>query len=149
MDLQDIRPLADDTHPRWLGGDRSATPQKRYYYRNHKRNLEREKRYYKEVKYARAQKIRRDALMVVGGGVLECSRCGCPEFQLLEINHMNGCDMDRLKNGKRLSGENFWKKVVSGERGHQDLNILCKVCNIIYLVRTSTGFDRYNIKWNP
>ena len=153
MKLNDIRSKYSGTqshkkenHPRWKGGDKSKTPSDRYYSRNSEAVKESQKQYYKEIKYARTQEIRKNALLKVGKNKLWCSRCGCDEFRLLEINHVNGCGHKERK-GIYRSGLNFWKHIISGERKCDDLNILCKACNILYYIKLNFGLDQYKIKW--
>lgn len=134
------------THPRWKGGDLTISAQLRYQRRNKDKTTERAQRYYKEVAYFRQQEIRKQALLKVGKGLMECSRCGCDNLPLLEINHINGCGHEERKSHYR-SGSKFWKHILSDERKIDDLNILCKACNILYYIKLQYGVDNYEIKW--
>ena len=161
MDLQDIRQIPwnkgkkvlqiawnkgfpIEKHPNFKGGDITKSRSDRYYSRNSEALKESQKKYYKEVKYLEHQKIRKDALLIVGEGELKCCRCGCDELQLLEINHIDGYD----KQEKARSGLNLWRVIVRGNRKVNDLNILCKACNILHYIKLNFGLDQYEIKWN-
>lgn len=64
---------------------------------------------------------------------LKCSRCGCDLIKLLEVNHING------GGGKERAirrSTMILKDIVRGVRKTDDLNLLCKVCNILHYVES-------------
>lgn len=80
-------------------------------------------------------KVRLQALrMIAGTDKLQCIRCGCDDVRLLEINHKNG---GGVKDQENRGGSNgISQAIVSGRRGVEDLEILCRPCNAIdYLER--------------
>mgnify|MGYP001563907046 CR=1 FL=1 len=86
-------------------------------------------------------KYKLKAIQLVGKGVLACKRCGCADLRVLEINHKN-------LNGRRElkligSGMTFYRKIITGIRKTDDLELLCKVCNNAHYCE-----KRYKLKWN-
>jgi hypothetical protein len=77
---------------------------------------------------------------------VKCTKCGCPVFRCLDINHMNG---GGSKEG--LKGEIMRRAIASGRRKTDDLNLLCKPCNIIDYVEREFGElgGRWEIRWIP
>jgi len=76
--------------------------------------------------------IRLNALKIVGKGKLECSNCSCKDVRILEINHVNGGGNQETK---WLASSRFFLDIVQGKRKTDDLNLLCKVCNIAHFVK--------------
>ena len=74
-----------------------------------------------------------------------CNRCGCDKFELLEINHINGGGLKEV--GRK--NQAFVSKILSGERSVNDLEILCKMCNILHYVQMKFGPQPYTLDWNP
>lgn len=68
-------------------------------------------------------------------GLIEpkCVRCGCKDLRFLEINHRNGRKEEKFK--ARL----FWKAIVEGQRRIGDLEVTCRVCNVIDYVEKKYG----------
>lgn len=102
----------------------------------------------KNIEYSnkRNKQIRKRVLLLVGKGKINCCSCGCNDERLLEINHING-------NGnfeyKKIGGPiKLWYKIASLQRGTEDLNILCRVCNALdYLERKVREKLPFEIKW--
>lgn len=73
---------------------------------------------------------------------LTCQKCGCDDLRILEINHK----LANPRKEDRITG--FLKRIINGERETDDLEILCKVCNIAHYVDIKFGKQPYKIKWN-
>lgn len=77
-------------------------------------------------------------LMKVSNGNLICSRCGCNNVRILEINHING---DGNKERKNQPHDKLYKDILSGKRTIKDLNLLCRLCNQAHFVKLRYGID--------
>lgn len=86
---------------------------------------------------------RRNVLLKISAE-LKCNRCGCDKFDLLEINHINGGGLKEV--GRR--NQIFISKILSGERQIDDLEILCKMCNILHYIELKFGKQPYTLDWN-
>lgn len=84
------------------------------------------------------------ALRIVGRGKMECVSCGCSDLRILEINHINGGGRKEASNKRHA----FIRAIVLGERSIEDLNILCKVCNIEHYVKLRFGISGFRIVWD-
>ena len=69
-----------------------------------------------------------------------CIRCGCSNPKFLEVNHKNG------RKGEKFKARLFWKAIVEGTRPTKDLEITCRVCNVIDFVE-KTYKVRYKIEF--
>lgn len=74
---------------------------------------------------------------------LRCVRCGCDRIELLEINHKNGGGLKEVGRKSQV----FYGKILSGERSTEDLEILCKVCNIWHYAELKFGRLPYKVTW--
>jgi hypothetical protein len=74
---------------------------------------------------------------------LRCCRCGCDKIELLEINHKYGGGLKEV--GRR--NQVFYQKIISGERATDDLEILCKPCNILHYLELKYGPLPYSLVW--
>lgn len=108
----------------------------KHYEKNKKQMLEKAKKRY--------QKFRLKVLNIVSGNNLFCVRCGCNDIRLLEINHINGRGREET-GGKFNTG--FYKKIVSGNRKTDDLELLCKVCNAWHYLELKYGKLPYEITY--
>lgn len=106
------------------------------------RHPERVREYNREKRKA----VRLKALLAVGRGNLRCSNCACSEVSLLEINHLKGGG--RHEFGKYKEG--FYRRIASGQRPVDDLNLLCKVCNALHAVHLNKPqlAKRFTITWS-
>jgi transposase len=91
----------------------------------------------------RMRKMREMAFENLGGAI--CQECGCDEFDILEINHINGDGyIERTTRGNnRILYDVAYKRC--------DLtkyNVLCKVCNIKHYVSEVLGIKGHKISWN-
>jgi exonuclease VII large subunit len=59
----------------------------------------------------------------------ECIKCGERDIRILTINHLNGIGM---KNRKLEITVQFYRRIISGKRKIDDLDIRCCNCNILY-----------------
>lgn len=84
-------------------------------------------------------------LKKVGRGKIECSNCGCSDVRILEINHINGGGTLETRKG-RYAREFHWA-IYKGTRSIDDLNLLCKVCNIEHYVKLKFGIDKFKITY--
>lgn len=82
-------------------------------------------------------KKKREALFIIGRGELKCQRCGCSNYDLLEINHKNGDGHKERKKNKGGSG--MIRAVIKGERSIEDLNLLCRPCNLVDAAERISG----------
>lgn len=82
-----------------------------------------------------SEKLR--AFQIVSGMKLpRCGSCGCEDLRILEIDHVNGGGTKELK---ALSPRMFRRAIIRGERKTDDLQILCKVCNVRKYVERTFG----------
>lgn len=75
---------------------------------------------------------------------IRCVNCGCNVIDIIEINHKNGGGSKEFAAGN----DKFYRAIVNGERKTDDLDLRCKVCNIVYLVQ-SRGFHGHTVTFNP
>lgn len=81
----------------------------------------------------RWQRQRRMAMLKVSPN-LQCSKCGCENIRILEINHKNGGGNKEFKQFYDNDVRKFWRAIISGQRKTDDLDLRCKVCNIVHYV---------------
>jgi hypothetical protein len=89
-------------------------------------------------------KRRKNVLLMVSDNLI-CERCGCDTIELLEINHKNGGGLKEVKR----SNQKFYTSILNGSRTTDDLNILCKMCNILHYIEMKYGKQPYILRWNP
>lgn len=89
-------------------------------------------------------KRRRNILLKVSDNLI-CERCGCDLVELLEINHKNGGGLKEV--GRK--NQKFYTAILNGSRTTDDLNILCKMCNILHYIEMKYGKQPYVLKWEP
>ena len=89
-------------------------------------------------------KRRKNVLLMVSDNLI-CERCGCDTIELLEINHKNGGGLKEVKR----SNQKFYTSILNGSRTTDDLNILCKMCNILHYIEMKYGKQPYILTWNP
>jgi hypothetical protein len=108
------------------------------YYRWKKSHPEAYKKSWKDYNHRRREKVLRCI-----STELKCVRCGCDMFEILEINHKNGGGHKETK----YKINEFHRKILSGERKTNDLEILCKPCNVIHYIELKYGVVPYEIIW--
>lgn len=69
---------------------------------------------------------------------MKCVRCGTERYELLEINHKNGYGNFERKHGK-ITGKTFYRHIVIGKRDIDDLEILCRPCNMVHAAEMMGG----------
>lgn len=84
------------------------------------------------------------ALKVVGSPV--CVRCGCDEIDFLEFNHKNG---GGAKEHRVSKNRPMMDRILTGKRGVEDLEIVCRVCNALDFLerKNDKQAKRFTIKW--
>lgn len=87
------------------------------------------KRHYREVMAEKVLRTRIKALQIVSGNRKpECVGCGEKDLFVLVINHKNGGGRKEVKNNPF----GWWKRILSGERTVEDLDVRCCNCNSRY-----------------
>ena len=79
------------------------------------------------------QRCRIAARNIISDNELRCVRCGCDDFRFLEINHKNGGGRMEVKKEKNLRSA-LCRRIISGKRKPNDLEILCRPCNHIHFL---------------
>lgn len=79
--------------------------------------------------------------MVAGSNNPLCKKCGCSIINLLEINHLNHDGKVDYKPDGKVRAWKFYRNIVDGSRSVDDLNVLCKVCNVAYFVSSKFGVN--------
>lgn len=112
-----------------------------WYQRNKERFIKYAREYRIRTNYSvrRHQKLKLKALEVVGCGKIKCSRCGTSDIRILEINHINGGGNKERRS--KVSSYYWYTSIIKGERKIDDLNILCKICNLLYFLRRRYGLE--------
>ena len=70
------------------------------------------------------------------GGKICCRRCGSEDLSWLEVNHING---GGRKEYKIKSGVGLYQAIVRGTRKIDDLEILCRPCNLVDAAERMSG----------
>jgi hypothetical protein len=87
---------------------------------------------------------------VSGFEVPKCVYCGCDDIRLLEVNHKKGggnkTDYKHKHNGSSKT-TTFYKKILSGERSIEDLEVTCRPCNARHYLELKFGPLPFVIKW--
>jgi hypothetical protein len=86
--------------------------------------------------------VREKAIERLGGKL--CANCGCDEFNLLEINHINGGG--RVAAKVRQSRQ-LYRDIVSNRVESRDYNVLCRVCNALHYVQDILGVKGHKVTW--
>jgi hypothetical protein len=76
-----------------------------------------------------------------------CVNCGCDIAEILEINHKNGGGKEEIKYVYKGNNISFLRDIALGTRQTSDLEIRCKVCNILHYVETIMGIGGYHVKY--
>jgi hypothetical protein len=88
------------------------------------------------------QRVRESAIDKLGGR--RCADCGCDEFGLLEINHINGGGRAAAK---ARQNRQLYRDIASGRVQLSDYNVLCRVCNALHYVRDILGVKGHKVVW--
>lgn len=101
-------------------------------------NPEEERRKWRE----QHKKVREKAMDRLGGR--HCVNCGCDEFSILEINHVNGGGRIELK---RRSNRQLYRDIVNDKVDLSEYNVLCRVCNALHYVQDILGIEGHQVLW--
>ena len=111
------------------------------------RNPEYQIQYRLKNKAKRVEKnreLQRKAWLMIQSEI-KCVNCGCNDERVIEINHKNG---DGCKERKKYPSVTMWRKIVKGERGVNDLELTCIVCNALDRANRKTYSKLpYSIRW--
>ena len=90
-----------------------------------------------------SRRYREIAMKVIGGGKVQCVRCGCNDQRLLEINHKTG------GGGKEMKGKShaFYISIARLKRKTDDLELLCRVCNAQHYLEMKYGELPFLVVW--
>lgn len=102
------------------------------------------KAYFKQHFAEWSKKTRLNALEKLCGGKPICEECGCSYIEFLEINHKKGGG-DQARKAKKWSMWSFYKRIADGLEPIDDLNVLCKICNITHYVNFTAGYDKVKV----
>lgn len=69
-----------------------------------------------------------------------CRICGCNDIRVLEVNHKKGGGVKEMK--KLPSPAQFYRNILTGRREIDDLEVLCKPCNILEYCKR-----KFNLTW--
>lgn len=76
---------------------------------------------------------------------LKCVNCGCDELSILEINHKNGGGTREIRGIYRGHSREFYRAIKNGVRNTDDLEILCKLCNILHDVEKRLNVSGFKV----
>jgi hypothetical protein len=96
-----------------------------------------------KIESEKRKKKRQRALFLVGRGQIECINCGCDRPEFLEVNHVNG---GGGKENERSS--KFYCDILTRRRKIDDLELRCKVCNILHYSERTYGNLPFRIIWD-
>ena len=88
------------------------------------------------------KRVREKAIECLGGK--QCVNCGCNEFSLLEINHING---GGRKEAKTKQNRQLYREIINGKVDLSDYNVLCRVCNALHYVQNIIGIEGHEVLW--
>jgi len=112
----------------------------------HHEHKEERKKWYAEY----YQKIRLDVLARIDPD-MKCAMCGCDDTRFIEINHIKGGGRKEQKGLKKKDhniSTNFVMLIHKGERGVEDLNLLCRICNSIDHLERVYGKIGLRVVWD-
>ena len=101
-------------------------------------NPEEERRKWRE----QHQKVREKAIERLGGKI--CSNCGCNDFTILEINHINGGGRKALK---IKQNRQLYRDIMNDKVDLSEYNVLCRVCNALHYVEEILGVKGHQVLW--
>ena len=77
-------------------------------------------------------------------GGKQCCNCGCDDFSILEINHINGGGRKALK---IASNRQLYLNIVKDRVNLKEYNVLCRVCNALHYVQDILGVEGHKVLW--
>ena len=88
------------------------------------------------------KRMREKAMERLGGK--KCSNCGCDDFSILEINHINGGGRKALK---EKQNRQLYRDIVNDKISLSEYNVLCRICNALHYVKEILGVTRHQVLW--
>jgi hypothetical protein len=101
-------------------------------------NPEEERRKWRE----QHRRVREKAMDRIGGK--KCFNCGCTNFSILEINHINGGGRKELK---AKQNRQLYRDIVNDKVNLNEYNVLCRVCNALHYVQDILGITGHQVLW--
>ncbi len=101
-------------------------------------NPEEERRKWRE----QHKRVRERAMERLGGK--KCCNCGCDDFSVLEINHINGGGRKALK-GKQ--NRQLYRDIVNDKADLSEYNVLCRICNALHYVQEILRVSGHQVLW--
>ncbi|MBK8813951.1 MAG: hypothetical protein IPN69_24905 [Acidobacteria bacterium] len=101
-------------------------------------DIEHERRKWRE----QHRKVREKAMERLGGTV--CVNCGCDEFPILEINHINGGGRQALKT---TQNRQLYRARMNDKIDLSEYNVLCRICNALHYVQDVLGIEGHQVTW--
>lgn len=117
---------------------------KRNYYVRNAEHLREYARNYRQRHSKRFELLRQHALVIVGRGSVRCIKCGCDDPTLIEINHINGGGKAERR---LLSSQAIHTRIIDGRRSIDDLDLRCRVCNLLHYLEMKYGISNYDVTW--
>jgi predicted RNA-binding Zn-ribbon protein involved in translation (DUF1610 family) len=100
----------------------------------------------KEIQRKYKQNLRLYALHRIGGIHPKCVYCDCDDIRMLEINHKFGGGREEFKEKPH---EKFYSEIINFKRPINDLEIVCKVCNIVHYLKLKYGEEaKFKVIWD-
>ena len=101
-------------------------------------NVEEERRKWRE----QHQRVRERAMDCLGGR--RCANCGCNDFSVLEINHINGGGRKALK---VKQNRQLYRDIMNDRVDLREYNVLCRICNALHYVEEILGVKGHQVLW--
>ncbi len=101
-------------------------------------NEEEERRKWRE----QHKRVREKAMERLGGK--KCSNCGCDDFLVLEINHINGGGRKALK---EKQNRQLYRDIMNDKVNLSEYNVLCRICNALHYVEEILGVKGHQVLW--
>jgi hypothetical protein len=88
------------------------------------------------------KKVREKAMERLGGKIYV--NCGCDDFSILEINHINGGGRKALK---QTQNRQLYRQIVNDKVDLNEYNVLCRVCNALHYVQDILDIKGHTVSW--
>lgn len=88
------------------------------------------------------KRVREKAMERLGG--IRCFNCGCDDFSILEINHINGGGRKALK---IKQNRQLYRDIMNDKVNLSEYNVLCRVCNALHYVQEILGVSGHEVFW--
>lgn len=104
--------------------------------------------WFKERDRNKTSKLRLKVLNKISNNNIHCVNCGCNIIKIIEINHINGGGaFERYKIYKN-DARRFYRDILHDRRKYDDLDLRCKVCNILYDVELRLKVKGFKVVFN-